>query len=98
MILPSIESPADLRELSFEELDTWSQEIRELIISTVTTTGGHLGSNLGVVELTLALHRFYSSPDDILLWDTGHQTYTHKLLTGRRLDFAHLRQRGGRSE
>jgi 1-deoxy-D-xylulose-5-phosphate synthase len=97
VILSAIESPDDLRGLSFEELDALSEEIREVIISTVTTTGGHLGSNLGVVELTLALHRVFTSPDDILLWDTGHQTYTHKLLTGRRRDFSHLRQRGGLS-
>jgi 1-deoxy-D-xylulose-5-phosphate synthase len=97
VILESIECPTDLRALSFEELTTLSQEIREFIISTVTNTGGHLGSNLGVVELTLALHRVFNSPDDILLWDTGHQTYIHKLLTGRRLGFAHLRQRGGLS-
>jgi 1-deoxy-D-xylulose-5-phosphate synthase len=97
VILPSIERPGDLRALSYNELNTLSQEIRDLIITTVTTTGGHLGSNLGVVELTLALHRAFNSPDDILLWDTGHQTYTHKLLTGRRLNVAHLRQRGGLS-
>jgi 1-deoxy-D-xylulose-5-phosphate synthase len=97
VLLPSIECPGDLRALSYDELDTLSKEIRELIITTVTTTGGHLGSNLGVVELTLALHRTFNSPDDILLWDTGHQTYAHKLLTGRRLNFAHLRQRGGLS-
>jgi len=95
--LASIESPDDLRPLSYKELDALSQEIREFIISTVTTTGGHLGSNLGVVELTLALHRVFHSPGDIFLWDTGHQAYIHKLLTGRRRDFAHLRQRGGLS-
>jgi 1-deoxy-D-xylulose-5-phosphate synthase len=97
VILESIECPADLRTLSYKELAALSEEIREFIITTVTSTGGHLGSNLGVVELTLALHRVFDSPDDILLWDTGHQTYTHKLLTGRRLGFAHLRQRGGLS-
>ncbi|MDE3065490.1 MAG: 1-deoxy-D-xylulose-5-phosphate synthase [Acidobacteriota bacterium] len=97
MILPSIESPADLRGLSYEELDQLSDEIRDFIIETVTATGGHLGSNLGVVELTIALHRVFDSPRDILLWDTGHQSYVHKLLTGRRYGFAHLRQRGGLS-
>jgi 1-deoxy-D-xylulose-5-phosphate synthase len=95
--LASIEGPDDLRPLSFKELDLLSQEIREFIISTVTSTGGHLGSNLGVVELTLALHRVFHSPEDILLWDTGHQAYIHKLLTGRRRDFAKLRKRGGLS-
>ena len=97
MILPSIETPADLESLSYEQLNQLSAEIREFIISTVTTTGGHLGSNLGVVELTLALHRVFDSPRDILLWDTGHQTYVHKLLTGRRYGFKGLRQRGGLS-
>jgi 1-deoxy-D-xylulose-5-phosphate synthase len=97
VILPSIESPADLRGLSFDELDELSEEIRQFIIETVTTTGGHLGSNLGVVELTIALHRVFDSPRDILLWDTGHQSYVHKLLTGRRYGFSRLRQRGGLS-
>ena len=97
MILPTIETPADLQALSYDELNHLSQEIREFIISTVTTTGGHLGSNLGVVELTLALHRVFDSPKDILLWDTGHQSYVHKLLTGRRYGFKNLRQRGGLS-
>ncbi|MEO9181295.1 MAG: 1-deoxy-D-xylulose-5-phosphate synthase [Acidimicrobiales bacterium] len=97
MILPSIETPADLAALSYEDLDTLSDEIREFIIQTVTTSGGHLGSNLGVVELTLALHRVFDSPKDILLWDTGHQAYVHKLLTGRRYGFKNLRQRGGLS-
>ena len=97
MILPSIETPDDLRALSFVELTQLSEEIRAFIIATVTTTGGHLGSNLGVVELTLALHRIFESPKDILLWDTGHQTYVHKLLTGRRYGFKNLRQRGGLS-
>ncbi|MCU1363396.1 MAG: dxs [Acidimicrobiaceae bacterium] len=97
MILPSIETPDDLQPLSYEELNQLSQEIREFIISNVTKTGGHLGSNLGVVELTLALHRVFESPKDIILWDTGHQTYVHKLLTGRRYGFKNLRQRGGLS-
>ncbi len=99
MILPSIETPADLQKLSYDELDELSEEIRQFIIEAVTTnpTGGHLGSNLGVVELTLALHRVFDSPKDILLWDTGHQAYVHKLLTGRRYGFKNLRQRGGLS-
>jgi 1-deoxy-D-xylulose-5-phosphate synthase len=97
MILPSIETPADLQPLSYRQLDKLSEEIREFIISAVTKTGGHLGSNLGVVELTIALHRVFESPKDILLWDTGHQAYVHKLLTGRRYGFKNLRQRGGLS-
>jgi 1-deoxy-D-xylulose-5-phosphate synthase len=97
VILPSIETPADLQPLSYEQLQELSNEIREFIISNVTRTGGHLGSNLGVVELTLALHRVFDSPKDILLWDTGHQAYVHKLITGRRYGFKNLRQRGGLS-
>ncbi|HEV3268362.1 MAG TPA: 1-deoxy-D-xylulose-5-phosphate synthase [Acidimicrobiales bacterium] len=97
MILPSIETPADLQPLSYDQLQTLSQEIRDFIIESVTKTGGHLGSNLGVVELTLALHRVFESPKDILLWDTGHQAYVHKLLTGRRYGFKNLRKRGGLS-
>ncbi|MDH2904024.1 MAG: 1-deoxy-D-xylulose-5-phosphate synthase [Actinomycetota bacterium] len=97
MILPSIESPADLHALSYDELNQLSSEIRDFIIASVKNTGGHLGSNLGVVELTLALHRVFESPQDILLFDTGHQSYVHKLLTGRRYGFKALRKRGGLS-
>jgi len=97
VILPSIETPADLQGLSYGELNQLSGEIRDFIIATVTKTGGHLGSNLGVVELTLALHRVFESPMDVLLWDTGHQSYVHKLLTGRRYGFKNLRRRGGLS-
>ena len=97
MLLPSIESPEDLRHLSLAQLDQLSQEIREFIIAAVKSTGGHLGSNLGVVELTLALHRVFDSPADVILFDTGHQAYVHKLLTGRRYGFKNLRQRGGLS-
>ena len=97
MILEHIDSPADLRTLSPEELSTLSAEIRAFIVDAVTATGGHLGSNLGVVELTLALHRTFDSPRDVLLWDTGHQAYVHKLVTGRRQDFPQLRQADGLS-
>jgi 1-deoxy-D-xylulose-5-phosphate synthase len=99
MILDRIDSPADLRDLSPNELVELSAEIRTFIVEAVTTnvTGGHLGSNLGVVELTLAVHRIFDSPRDVLLWDTGHQAYVHKLVTGRRADFAKLRQAGGLS-
>jgi 1-deoxy-D-xylulose-5-phosphate synthase len=97
MILEHIDSPADLRSLTPEELDTLSGEIREFIVDAVTATGGHLGSNLGVVELTLALHRTFDSPRDVLLWDTGHQAYVHKLVTGRRDAFPQLRQADGLS-
>ncbi len=97
MLLPSIESPQDLQGLSYEELDQLSEELRAFIIEAVTTTGGHLGSNLGVVEITVAMHRVFTSPSDILLFDTGHQAYAHKILTGRRYGFKQLRQRGGLS-
>ncbi len=97
MILEHIDSPADLRALTPDELAVLSQEIRDFIVDAVTRTGGHLGSNLGVVELTLALHRTFDSPRDLLLWDTGHQAYVHKLVTGRRDAFTHLRQEDGLS-
>ncbi len=97
MILQSIETPADVKGLSQEELVELCEEIRAFIVESVITTGGHLGSNLGVVELTLALHRVFDSPRDVILWDTGHQAYVHKLLTGRRFGFKTLKQAGGMS-
>src|SRR5437868_9581888 len=97
MLLDSVSSPADLRRLSYSELDQLATEIREFIVQAVSVTGGHLGSNLGAVELTFAVHRVFDSPKDILLWDTGHQAYVHKIVTGRREGFATLRQAGGLS-
>jgi 1-deoxy-D-xylulose-5-phosphate synthase len=97
MLLAAIETPADLLALSDEQLGELAQEIRTFIVDAVTKTGGHLGSNLGVVELTIALHRVFQSPKDVLLFDTGHQAYVHKLLTGRRYGFKELKQRGGLS-
>src|SRR5438270_5750713 len=97
MLLEQISSPADVRGLSYEQLTTLASEIRAFIVNAVSATGGHLGSNLGVVELTFALHRVFDSPRDILLWDTGHQAYVHKILTGRREGFSQLRQAGGLS-
>jgi 1-deoxy-D-xylulose-5-phosphate synthase len=94
-ILPSLQGPADLRGLTEDQLDELAAEIRETIITTVATTGGHLGSSLGVVELTIALHRLLESPRDRIVWDTGHQAYPHKLLTGRFARFGTLRQLGG---
>ena len=94
-ILPTLQGPGDLRGLSDEELRSLAAEIREYIISTVATTGGHLGSSLGTVELTIALHRVLESPRDKIVWDTGHQAYAHKLLTGRFERFGTLRQLGG---
>ena len=95
MLLDNISGPADLRRLDNASLVELSAEIRECIVDVVTEVGGHLGSNLGAVELTIALHRAFDSPNDIILWDTGHQAYVHKLLTGRRDSFASLRQPGG---
>ncbi|CAN5580910.1 1-deoxy-D-xylulose-5-phosphate synthase [soil metagenome] len=97
MLLDRIARPADLRPLSYPQLDTLAREIRDFIIQAVSITGGHLGSNLGAVELTLALHRVFDSPRDILLWDTGHQAYVHKIVTGRRDGFDGLKQAGGLS-
>ncbi len=94
-ILPSLRGPGDIRGLSDSQLADLAQEIRDTIIATVARTGGHLGSSLGVVELTLALHRILESPRDKLVWDTGHQAYPHKLLTGRYEHFGTLRQIGG---
>jgi 1-deoxy-D-xylulose-5-phosphate synthase len=97
MLLETITGPGDLRELTGDQLDQLAGEIRAFIVQSVSVTGGHLGSNLGVVELTLALHRVFQSPRDLLLWDTGHQAYVHKILTGRRERFASLRQANGLS-
>jgi 1-deoxy-D-xylulose-5-phosphate synthase len=96
-ILESISSPSDLRELTLEELEALTQEIRAFILDKVSRSGGHLSPNLGVVELTLALHRVFDSPHDRFIWDVGHQAYVHKLLTGRIEGFDHLRQTGGMS-
>jgi len=94
-ILSRIQSPADLKGRSLRELRQLAQEVRAMLIDSVTQTGGHLGASLGTVELTIALHYVFSSPVDKLVWDVGHQAYTHKLLTGRRDRFNTLRQEGG---
>ncbi len=93
-ILPGISGPRDLDRLTPEQLTELATEIRAFLIENVARTGGHLGPNLGVVELTIALHRVFSSPEDPIIFDTGHQSYVHKLLTGRQ-DFSALRSRGG---
>ncbi|MEV6131068.1 1-deoxy-D-xylulose-5-phosphate synthase [Streptomyces violaceusniger] len=95
-LLENIRGPHDLKALTSEELDVLAHEIREFLIDAVARTGGHLGPNLGVVELSIALHRVFDSPADRILWDTGHQSYVHKLLTGRQ-DFSKLRHKGGLS-
>ena len=94
-MLSKIKSPADLKGLSNTQLDQLSTEIRSFLIEQVSKSGGHLGPNLGVVELTIALHRIFQSPKDVIVFDTGHQSYVHKLLTGRIAGFEKLRQRGG---
>ena len=96
-ILGTIKQPADLRDLTREQLTQLAGEVRQRILDTVSCTGGHLAPNLGVVELTIALHRSFDSPRDKLIWDVGHQCYTHKLLTGRQDAFEHIRQDGGPS-
>ncbi|HSU48006.1 MAG TPA: 1-deoxy-D-xylulose-5-phosphate synthase [Arthrobacter sp.] len=95
-ILDTIRNPQDLNELTEEQLEQLASEIRDFLITNVSQTGGHLGPNLGVVELTLAVHRIFESPRDSIVFDTGHQSYVHKLLTGRQ-DFSTLRQEGGLS-
>jgi 1-deoxy-D-xylulose-5-phosphate synthase len=97
MIIENIHSPADVKALDYGQLDVLAAEIRQLIVESAIRVSGHLGSNLGVVELTLALHRVFDSPRDIMLWDTGHQAYVHKIVTGRSEDFESLRQAGGLS-
>lgn len=97
MLLQTIRSPRDLRTLDSDELDMLAGEIRDFIVDAVSRTGGHLGSNLGAVELTLAVHRVFESPHDVILWDTGHQAYVHKIVTGRQRGFATLKQAGGLS-
>lgn len=97
LLLDSISSPDDLKKLTPDEITELASEIRSFLVDSVTTTGGHLSSNLGVVELTIALHRVFDCPRDNIVWDVGHQSYVHKLLTGRREEFGTLRQPGGLS-
>ena len=94
-MIESIKSPEDIKGLSQEELISLAQEIRTFLIEKVSKSGGHLGPNLGVVELTMAIHRIFDSPRDVILFDTGHQSYVHKIVTGRAGEFDRLRQRGG---
>ena len=97
MILDKIDTSADLKKLTMEELSRLADELRAEVISTVSKSGGHLASNLGVVELTLALHYLYDCPKDRIVWDVAHQSYIHKMLTGRKDRFGTLRQYGGLS-
>src|SRR3954452_6192927 len=96
-LLESISGPRDLRGLSDDQLDELATEIRDRLVDVCSRSGGHLGPNLGVVELTIALHRVFDSPRDRIVWDTGHQAYVHKILTGRAADFGSLRQKDGLS-
>src|SRR6185369_2538411 len=96
-ILETINSPADLKKLSLKELETLAVELRSFLLETISDTGGHLASNLGAVELTIALHYCFDSPHDKFIWDVGHQAYTHKILTGRRDSFHTQRQYHGLS-
>ena len=94
-LLQNIKAPNDVKKLADAELPALCEELREKIIDTVADNGGHLASNLGVVELTVALHRVFTLPQDSIVWDVGHQSYAHKLLTGRADVFSTLRQEGG---
>src|SRR6476659_4435143 len=94
-LLDSIDTPADLRKLNREQLPQLAQEIRDMVIDTVSRVGGHFGGNLGIVELTLALHYVFNTPRDQIVFDTGHQSYPHKLITGRRETFHTIRQHNG---
>ena len=96
-VLSRIQTPDDLRRLTGLELKQLAAEIREFLVQKVSATGGHLGPNLGVVELTLALHRVFDSPNDPIVFDTGHQAYVHKIVTGRKDRFDSLRKQGGLS-
>ena len=95
MILDTINNPADLRQVPETDLPKLADELREMIIETVSKTGGHLAPSLGVIDLTVALHYAFDTPKDKIIWDVGHQAYAHKLLTGRRDRFKTPRQCGG---
>ena len=94
-LLDKVKFPADMRDFSVEELKQLAHELRDETVRTVSRIGGHLGASLGVVELTVAIHNVFNTPDDRLIWDVGHQSYPHKILTGRRDRIHTLRQGGG---
>lgn len=96
-LLHQIDDPDDLRKMPEDQLPELARELRDCIIDVVAVKEGHLGASLGVVELTIALHYVYQTPEDRLIWDVGHQAYGHKILTGRRESFASIRQKGGLS-
>ena len=95
--LNKVNSPQDIKNMTIDELDLLAKDIRKFLVRSISQTGGHLASNLGVVELTLALHKVFDSPKDKIVWDVGHQSYVHKILTGRKEDFKNLRQFNGMS-
>ena len=95
MILENVNYPEDLKPLKIKDKEILAKEIREKILNTVSETGGHLASNLGIVELTIALHSVFNTPLDKIIWDVGHQTYVHKILTGRKNKLSTLRKMGG---
>ena len=97
MLLDQIKQPNDIKKISPRDYPALATEIREFLVNKISVTGGHLGSNLGAVELTMALHLVLDLPQDKIIWDVGHQSYTHKLLTGRREGFESLRKYGGMS-
>ena len=97
MYLELIKKPNDIKQFNMEELEVLAEEIRSFLVEKISKTGGHLASNLGVVELTMAMHLNYDLPKDKIIWDVGHQSYTHKLLTGRKEGFNDLRTYGGMS-
>ncbi len=96
-ILENINGPEDVKKLTTEQLEQLCREIRTFLVKSVSVTGGHLASNLGTVELTVALHKIFDLPNDKIIWDVGHQSYTHKILTGRREQFHTLRKKNGLS-
>ena len=95
VLLDKINSPQDLKKMSVSELERLCVEIREFLVENISKTGGHLASNLGVVELTVAIHKVFDMPEDKLIWDVGHQSYVHKILTGRKDEFSSLRKYKG---
>ena len=97
MLLEQIKEANDIKNIQKDDYDTLAEEIRQFLIEKISVTGGHLGSNLGAVELTMALHLALNLPEDKIIWDVGHQSYTHKILTGRKDEFAGLRTYGGMS-
>ena len=94
-VLNKINSPSDLKKLSIDEMNQLAEEVRCYMLDVISESGGHLASSLGVVELTIALHYVFNTPVDKIIWDVGHQTYSHKILTGRREEFKNIRRYGG---